>query len=395
MTFNSLLEGKLQEVLDREIAKNNAAGVNLLLLKDGKELAYVQSGYADVDSKKAFERDTIMRIFSMTKPVTAVAVLILVERGLISLSESIAKYIPEFADLRIWKDENTYEKVTRALTIKDLMFMSSGLPYGNAMETETEKRVQHIIDDIIDKLGTDEEQSTVDIAGRLAGAGVMFVPGDKWMYGTSADILGALVEVVSGMSYGEFLKKELFVPLEMNDTGFWVPEEKRSRLASAYERREGELYLFETNNLGIKYTMDRAPKFESGGAGLVSTIDDYSHFAMMLMNGGIYKGKRILSEGTVKFATHGKLMPWQQQVFNHDWDNHAGYSYGCLMHHMVEPGMAYYMTWMDEYGWDGWLGTYFINSPENGVTLLMGMQISNPEGNLIFEKVRNTIGQYL
>ena len=381
-------------VLEQEIAKENIAGANALIRQNGKDFAYVEAGYADVANKKPIKRDTIFRAYSMSKPITSAAVMKLVERGQISLSEPVWKYLPGFIDQKIVTKEGS-QVVRRPALIKDLLSMTSGLPYGWAEGGPVEVAVQELFDEIDQKLYTDEALGTVEIANRLGEIGVCFQPGDSWQYGTSADILGAVVEVVSGVKYGEFLEEELFKPLGMIDTGFWVPEEKKHRLAQAYERRNGKLELFETNHLGIKYTREEGPAFESGGAGLSTTIDDYAHFAQMLLDSGKYNNKEVLAPGTVAFMTSRKLTPTQQERFWYDWDNHQGYSYGCLMQHMIEPQMSYYPTWLDEYGWDGWLGTYFMNSPHNKITILLGMQVSNPEGNLVFEKVRDVVAKFM
>ena len=393
MADNKQLIAKLSDVLDRQVELQNTAGVNLLILQEGKEIAYVQSGYADVETKKTFDRDTIMRIYSMTKPITSAAVMILVQRGLISLGEPVKKYLPGFENQMVRTPDGKTSPVARPAYIRDLLSMTSGMPYGDPNGKGVFAYAQRVFDEIDRRLYTDDQMSTLEIANALGEAGCAFTPGDSWLYGTSADILGAIVEVVSKMPFGEFLQKELFDPLEMSDTGFYVPENKRSRMANAYERRGGSLELFETNNLGMKYMRETKPAFESGGAGLTSTIDDYSHFAQMLINGGIYKGRQILDEKIVEYCTKGRLNAWQEEAMWRSWDGHSGYSYGCLMQHMVEPQKAYHLCWMDEYGWDGWLGTYFCNSPHNKVTILIGEQISNPEGNLVYEKVKNVLCQ--
>ena len=383
---------RLQNVLDRQVELGQAAGVNLLVLQRGSEIAYVQSGYADIDKKTPFDRDTIMRIYSMSKPVTAAAVMLLVQRGAISLGEPVSRYLPGFKEQLIIKEDGDIPLV-RPAYIRDLLSMTSGLPYGEPGGKGAFLKAQQVFDRVDEMLYTDSPLTTVEIANELGRAGVAFQPGERWLYGTSADVLGAVVEVVSGKKFGEFLQDEFFTPLEMKDTGFYVPEAKRSRMASVYERCDGVLKLFETNHLGLRYMRDVVPAFESGGAGLTSTLDDYAHFAAMLINGGEYKGKRIMDEAIVRYMSSGRLTPWQEHGMWHDWDGRAGYSYGCLMQHMIDPQMAYSLGWMDEYGWDGWLGTYFCNSPHNGISILMGMQINNPDGNLIFEKVKNTLVQ--
>ena len=201
------------------------------------------------------------------------------------------------------------------------------------------------------------------------------------------------MEVVSGMRFGDFLEKEIFTPLEMVDTGFWVPEEKQSRLVKTYECNEGKpSVLYTGNHLGIRNAMDRRPAFESGGAGLVSTIDDYSHFAQMLLNGGSYKGKQILSPAMVRFMTGHVLSAEQQEVFEREgmaWLE--GFSYGNFMRVLVNPGRSATLGSKGEYGWDGWLGCYFANAPQDQMTILMMTQKKDSGTFRMTRLLRNTI----
>ena len=176
----------------------------------------------------------------------------------------------------------------------------------------------------------------------------------------------------------------------MHDTDFWVPDDKRNRLADVYETVGNECRFSYTNHLGISYRMDRPPAFESGGAGLCSTLDDYSHFAQMLMNNGNYAGRQILSERAVKFMTNGSLMSWQQKGLD-GWDGLSGYTYGNLMRVMKDPSKAIGYGAMGEYGWDGWLGAYFSNDPVNRLTILIGMQKLNAGTWSLTRKIRNMI----
>ena len=271
--------------------------------------------------------------------------------------------------------------------------MTSGMSYGGG--DPAGKEVVEVFKDMDTRLYGDNPMSTIEFAGKIGNCGLAFHPGDKWMYGTSADILGAVIEKVTGMRYGEFLQKEIFEPLGMKETGFFVSEDKVGRVADVYERTPEGIRLFETNHLGIRYHVScQPPAFESGGAGLLSTVDDYSRFATMLMQEGEYEGKRIMNPDTVRFMTSGKLTPWQQESFWRGWDGMRGYGYGNLMRVMEEPGMAYFMTWKGEYGWDGWLGTYFCNSPANKVTILMSCQRRDGGIMDVTRRIRNVIGGY-
>ena len=295
---------RLQWILDDAVARGEIPGAILMVRKEGKETVYLESGYGDIEAKKPVARDSIYRLYSMSKPITATAVMILVERGMIDLADPVCRYLPGFCGQMVAAADGHVEKPWRDVNIQDLVNMTSGLVYdGNHL---TGKQTEALFEEVIQGLDEGEggAYGTVEIANRLGQIPLAFQPARSWCYGTSADVAGAIVEVVSGMRFGDFLEKEIFAPLEMVDTGFWVPEEKQNRLVKTYECNEGKpSVLYTGNHLGIRNAMDRRPAFESGGAGLVSTIDDYSHFAQMLLNGGNYKGKQILSPAMVRFMT--------------------------------------------------------------------------------------------
>lgn len=384
----SELTEKLNRLLDRAIENGDIAGANLLVLKDGKELAYTEAGYASIEKKRLFKRDTVCRIYSMSKPITATAAMILVERGELEPGQPVSDILNEFKNQKVW-EEGRKVPAKRSLLVKDLLNMTSGLPYVD--ESPGGQEAAHIFEEMDSRLFGDNPMSTMEFAGKAANCGLEFHPGEKWMYGTSADILGAVIEKITGMRYGEFLKNEIFEPLGMKDTGFYISEDKLERLADVYEKTVDGMKLFKTNHLGVKYIKTKPPAFESGGAGLMSTVDDYSKFATMLMQDGIYEGKRILKPCTVKFMTTGKLTPWQQDSLWKSWESMYGYGYSNLMRVMEEPGMAQFMTWKGEYGWDGWLGTYFCNSPVNKVTILMNCQRKDAGTMDVTKRIRNVI----
>lgn len=386
------LASKLQEIMEGAVFRGEIAGGNLLILKNGRELLYTQTGYSDREAGKVFARDTICRIYSMTKPVTAAAAMILVERGQLDLGQSVGDILPAFRNMQVFEDGKKVS-ARRNILVKDLLSMTSGLSYP-AMDASGQE-VAKVFEQVDERLYSEEPMTTMEIMNELGKCGLAFHPGDKWMYGTSADVLGGVIERVSGVSFGEFLCRELFEPLGMKDTGFWVPQEKQHRLATVYESAPEGVRPWVTNNLGICYTQHRAPAFESGGAGLVSTIDDYAAFARMLIHGGMAEGKRILSQRTVDYMTTAKLLPWQQESLWRSWESMYGYGYGSLMRILQEPGMALLNGWKGEYGWDGWLGTYFCNSPQNGVTVLMFVQ-KRDSGTMPFTRMlRNTLSAEL
>lgn len=386
--LTSKLNGLLQQAIDR----GEIAGANLLIIKDGSDLVYTEAGYANVDKAIPFKRDTICRIYSMSKPITAVAAMILVERGQLELGQPVGDILPEFRDMKVYEDGRRVP-AKRCMLVKDLMCMTSGLSYGG--EDTAGQQVWRILEDMDARLYGTNPVSTEELVKRIASCDLSFHPGDQWMYGTSADVLGYVIQKVTGVSYGEFLQKEIFGPLGMADTGFYVPEEKKGRLADVYERTPDGIKVYETNHLGIRYNGVGAPAFESGGAGLLSTVDDYAKFAMMLMNDGTYNGVQILKPATVDFMTKAKLTPWQQESVWRSWDGMYGYTYSNLLRIMAEPGMAQFNTWKGEYGWDGWLGTYFINSPSNKVTILMMCQRRDAGTMDVTKRIRNVLAANL
>ncbi len=382
------METAIREVMDRAVADGEVAGCNALILKDGKEIAYAESGWQNVEKQLLFRRDTIIRLYSMTKPITSAAVMLLMDRGLIDLEDAVERFIPEFRDTMV-AGEHGRVKPARSITLRDLMNMVSGAVYPGTL-TEAERQSAVLFDDAIRRLNTDHEMTTMELIRGIAANDLAFQPGATFKYGTGADILGAVVETVAGMRYGDFLRKEIFEPLGMTDTDFWVPEAKRSRLADVYASRDGELVPDHTRHLAINYEMDHSPAFESGGAGLCSTLDDYARFARMLMNGGQLDGHRLLSERAVRFMTNGSILPYQQSGLD-TWDGLTGYTYGNLMRVLRDPSRSVTFGEAGEYGWDGWLGAYFANDPVNHLTILMGMQKIDAGTWSLTRKIRNQV----
>ena len=382
------LTSALQAVLDRSVAAGEIAGANLLILRRGEELLYVQSGFADKEAGRPYTRDTIARLYSMSKPVTAAAAMILLQRGLLDLEQPLGELFPSFRGSVVWENGKKVP-ARREIVVGDLLNMTSGLPYPGTDEAGQE--AAGVFEELDSRLYGENPMSTLELTDRLGACGLAFHPGDRWMYGTSADVLGAVIEKVSGQKFGAFLEENLFAPLGMVDTGFYVPAEKQHRLAQVYQQGSPDMTLYETNNLGICYTMHRAPAFESGGAGLVSTADDYAKFAAMLIRGG----DGILSPAAVEHMTKSRLLLWQQESLWRSWGGMAGYGYGSLMRILEEPGMAKILGWQGEYGWDGWLGCYFCNSPENGISIVMTCQRRDAGTMPVTRKVRNVLSAML
>ncbi|MDE6749077.1 MAG: beta-lactamase family protein [Lachnospiraceae bacterium] len=380
----SRLQTLLQEMTDTGFI----SGVSCMVLQGGEEQCYYESGMRDIANALPITRDTIFRLYSMTKPITSAAVMILLEEGKIDLLDPVSMYLPGFNNQYIMQKGMLIPAV-RPITIQHLLNMTSGLAYGGEGNA-TEARTGILLEEVKERLTSDKPLTTIEIMNRLGQIPLAFQPGEKWQYGMSADVLGAVVEIVSGMRFGEFLEERIFKPLGMKDTGFYVPEEKQTRLAKVYRETESGLEEFHISHLGVQNRMELPPAFESGGAGLVSTIDDFAAFTQMLLNNGTYRGNTILSEKTVEFMTGAHLSPALQDYIN-QWENLPGYTYANLMRIMKDPGMAVSMSGMGEYGWDGWLGTYMMNDPSNNLTLLIMQQKTDSGTTVYTRKMRNVM----
>ena len=218
----------IQITFDSAVASHKVAGLNCAVYKNGNEMGYWQAGYADVENKKPFSRNTICRLFSMSKPITAVAAWVLIEQGKLDLAAPLGKFIPEFNDLQISYDSGRNGKMQpaqRRITIQDLLNMTSGYTYGAWWDGAPYG--EHLTSDLIADLNSDClgpcKITTQEFAKRLAKIPVSFEPGTDYNYGLSADLMGAVIEVASGMKFSAFLKKYIFDPLGMKDTGFYVP----------------------------------------------------------------------------------------------------------------------------------------------------------------------------
>ena len=224
---------RLQELLQEMTDTGYVAGINCLVWQGGKKQCYYQSGMRDLASQLPLTRDTIFRLYSMTKPITAAAIMLLLEEGRIDLYDAVSDYLPGFLDQEVMTAQGPVP-VKRPVIIQDLLNMTSGLTYPGESCT-SEIRTDMLMDEVITKLSSPRAMTTCEIMNRLGKLPLAFHPGEKWHYGMSADVLGAIIEVVSGMRLGDFLRLRIFAPLKMNDTGFFVPPEKQSRLSKAYQ----------------------------------------------------------------------------------------------------------------------------------------------------------------
>lgn len=364
--------GYIEKIVNSEIENKNIVGASVCVCRHGEYIYRNNFGWADKEKNIPMKDNTIFRMYSMTKPITAVAAMILMERGQLDLMQPVSDFIDTFEKQKViaWGEDKPKDAKGKIL-IRDLLNMTSGLVYPGDW-SEAVKYADVLFRENTDKILSGNGMSTYDFARAMGELPLAFEPSEQWCYGTSADVLGAVIEIASGKKFSEFLRDEIFVPLGMEDTGFFVPEEKRERFAQLYTDDEnGNLIPFNSLHLCVgDYTAP--PAFESGGAGLVSTADDYMKFANMLLNKGEYKGVRILGRKTVDFMTKPQLSENQKKYCQ--WDSLAGYSYGNLMRIMENPGLSGSNGDTGEFGWDGWTGVYFTINPAEDMVIMYMIQ---------------------
>ncbi|WP_019533220.1 serine hydrolase domain-containing protein [Paenibacillus ginsengihumi] len=349
------------------------AGCACSVALDGETVYEEYVGLADIERNKPIAPDTIFRIYSMTKVITCTAALMLYERGHFLLNDPLDEYLPEFRHPQVYR-RNPYgavsvEPAAGPIRVKDLFMMTSGLTYaGSRMETERETK--KVLDELKQKEKAGEPYDVRALSKAIASVPLAFDPGTHWRYGISHDILGALIEVVSGKTFGQFLQDEIFEPLGMEDTFFRIPEHKKDRLCHLYNRAEdGTL----TKNTSMDDYYQPGAVYEGGGGGLLSTLGDYSRFASMLARGGELDGVRILGSRTIGLMATNHLGP--QQLADFDWPHLAGYGYGLGVRVMIDPAAGGSNSSIGEFGWLGMAGTWVLIDPKERLSAVYMQQM--------------------
>lgn len=341
----ALATQKMQEYVD----SGKWAGIATLVMKDDEIIYNERFGFANIEEELPVEENTIYRIFSMTKPVTAVALMTLYEEGKFELDDKLSMYIPEFADVMVYNPATaSLEPQENEITIRNLMTHTSGILYGWG---------QSYVDSLYRVTGVGGWDSVTigDQVKLLATLPLKFQPGTAYEYGLSIDVAGYLIEVLSGVPLDEYFQSKIFDPLKMDDTGFYVPEEKHHRLAGLYYRDK------ENKLAPALWGGDRFKKpamLFSGGGGLVSTISNYLNFCQMLLKGGSHNGVKILEESTVKLIMSDQLPETASY--------REGYGYGLSGKVNLES---------EEYSWAGAASTNFWIDPSTQMIIITCAQL--------------------
>lgn len=364
------LDGMIQSYID----KGAFPGVAAIVVRNGKIVYYKAFGKADLENNKPLAKDAIYRIASMTKAITSLAVMMLHEEGKIMLDDPISKYIPEFAKPVVLDQFNpkdssfTTVPAKREISVRHLLTHMSGINY-NVISSDERLRAIYTKAGIVDAFTT-ENLKIGDNIRKLAKLPLNHQPGEKWTYGLSVDVLGYLVEIASGMTLDQFFQQRIFAPMGMKDTYFYLPDSKKDRLVPLYsEDKDKKLVKGTTNSLSANpnYPIEGAKAFYSGGGGLSSTAYDYAIFLQMLLNGGVYNGKRLLSRKGVELFTNtnqsGTLFPDPRSYFS------LGFSV------VSEAGRSKGLGSVGTFSWGGAFSTNYFADPKEKICAVIMKQM--------------------
>jgi CubicO group peptidase (beta-lactamase class C family) len=356
----------LHAAMQQQVDEKQLPGIVTILARHGKMVEERTYGKKDLATGAPMTKDTIFRIYSMTKPVTGVAMMILYEEGKWHPSDPVSKYIPEFAHLKVFKGVDSsgamiLEDPVHPPIMSELMTHTAGFTYGFFGNTPVDKMYneQKVL----------QSQSLKDMIDKLAKVPLLYQPGTRWVYSVAMDIQGYIVEKISGQSLPDFMQQRIFAPLAMKDTGFFVPKEKRNRFATLYtEDPKGEL-ITDVKDGGVSADYATQPAMPSGGGGMVSTAEDYLRFAQMLLNGGELDGVRILAPSTVQLMTANHLPAslMTGEAFLGPRPG-MGWAYDCAV--FPDPLQADEVVGKGTFYWLGAADTWFWVDPTNDIVFV-------------------------
>ena len=351
----------IQAFLHDIVETGQVTGAAALVRQGGKELFFGSAGLRDLTAGAPFSRDTVMRMFSMSKIVTAAAVLKLCEQNILAPETPVAAILPEYAHMNVLMPDGTLRPARTELTIQHLLTMTSGIPYPDAAPAP----ISQMYEKQLAALGDMRACGTRDFVRAIAQCPLCFEPGETWLYGLSADVLGGIIVAVTGMELGAFLKKTFFAPLGMVDTGFSLSEAQTARAATLYHYVADGSFAPRAEALG--YGLDNS-RVEMGGAGLFSTLDDFMVFGEMLRQ----DGAGILSPASIQRMRQNQLTENQLSTF---WDAPHGYGFGYLVRTLMDESKnGQYRERVGSFGWNGMAGTTLRIDPARELTVVFGTQ---------------------
>ncbi len=354
----------VDELMQESVAKKLIPGGIVMIARHGKVVHFKAYGKMDLEADKPMTKDAILRFYSMSKSITSAAVMMLHEEGKLNVADPVSKFIPELKEATVVDGDKT-KPATNAVSIADLLLHTAGYSYGNSGIAAHDDAYRDL--NMLDTAATLEAMQL-----KLGKLPLLFEPGTDWKYGISIDILGRVVEVASGEKFEEFLRKRIFVPLDMKDTGFYVPKEKLDRFAANYTSDgQGNLTVRDAPS-SSRYLIK--PALSGGGGGLVSTARDYMRFLLMIAGEGEFQGKRLLKPETVRLMTTNQL-PKDVGWIKFGAEDRPGVGYGYGFNVRAEMSDWDPQGRVGEYGWGGAASTHYWASPKDDLTVITLEQI--------------------
>jgi len=381
--FSSERLQRISTVMQDYVDRREFPGISVTVARHGKVVFSERYGYMDIESKKKLSSDAIYRAYSMSKPITGAAAMMLFEEGKFLLDDPISKYIPAFKDAKVFVKETdndpALEDCKKEITIRHLLCHSSGLGYGWGSDPVS-KIYQEA--DLFN-----QSRNLEQMVDKLATLPLYYQPGTDWQYSLSIDVIGRLIEVVSGMTLDEFFQKRIFTPLGMKDSGFYLSKENRNRITTLYRYNQSKELV--PNHSISRYTKGEN-RMLSGGGGLLSTTADYLKFLLMLSNGGEYNGVRLLSPQTIQLMGRNHL----EDGISLPWGKLKGHGYGLSVSVLTDLSKSQCMGSVGDFGWDGAASTFMRVDPKTGIAILL-MTHRMPCDDRIQLKLKNLVYQAL
>ena len=361
------------------VGDGRAVGASALIWKNGREVYFGTAGYADREAKRPMRRNTLVQIWSMTKPVTGTAFMQLWEQGKFGLDDPLAKYLPEFAGIKVFAGMDgagnpLLRPPSRPILIRDILRHTAGFAYGDG-ETYPEKTFAKA-----DPLGL--QNDLPEFGRRLATVPLMYDPGTQWRYSAAVDVQALLVEKLTGVPYENYVREHILEPLKMRETGWTQPEARYPRLAAAYEKGgDGKLQRMPDSRIRL-FNFDPSRRLTMGGGGLASSIDDYMRFARMLLNRGTLDGTRILKPSTVKLMSTDQLDPRVTERLWLPGKGNGGFGFDVFVRTGQPKTAEENRGAAGEFFWDGAWSTLFWVDPANNLAAVFLVQSAPFDGTL-------------
>lgn len=378
LIFDEAAQFRLDSTLEAFLSQGKVAGLSALVFEKGQERYFNAVGYADKEAKRKMSRETMVQIYSMTKPITGAALMKAYEQGLFELDDPLEKYLPEFAKMKVYQgvDENGEMILTeaqRSITVRDITRHTAGFP--------NRDNIPRLSEVMAEKDARNFNNTLSDMASKIASTPLWFEPGTQWEYGLCVDMQAYLLEKVTGVPYEQFVRENILDPLEMNETMYFVPENYRDRMAAVYQKTDEGGVERQNDSIAYRFSYKNWP-LTPGGFGLSSTIDDYLKFAKMLLNEGKHEEKTILKPETIQLMATNHL-PDSIPLDKRSWlpsKGQVGFGIDFAVRTAAPQGPEENPGEVGEFFWDGALSTLFFVDPKNELIAILFVQLTPYDG---------------